>query len=191
MPTRRFACLAVVLALPVATESVVAQQPMTPQFNAPTQPPQGGNQGVPERARSMFDEMLGNPFGNAPQQGQPALPQGGLPQGGFPQGGGMQPGFDQQDPTQVAPDMRRILEGEQEQARRDPPPPIEVVGKVIARGGKAKALLRVNSRYYLVEKGTRFSLPSNLEPLIFTVSSIDATGIDIQGGEENTLQRLQ
>lgn len=95
------------------------------------------------------------------------------------------------DPTQAAPDMRRILEGEQEQVRRDPPPPIEVVGKVIGRRGIAKALLRINSRYYLVEKGTRFSLPTSLEPVVYTVSGIDAKGIEIQGGEENLTQRLQ
>lgn len=101
-------------------------------------------------------------------------------------------GFDQQDPTQAEPDMRRILEGEQEQVRRDPPPSIEVVGKVIGARGVGKALLRINGQYRLVEKGSRFSSSSQTPPTIYTVTNVDIKGVDVevQNGEQTHTQRL-
>lgn len=180
-PMARSLGLACLMGMAHVPGSAPAQQPVTPQITqgipAPTR------QATPRKPTDPADgrmipppqlQGLDDPF-RTPLPGQ----------------GMTRNGFDQQDPTQAAPDMRRILEGEQEQVRRDPPPPIEVVGKIIGKGGRAKALLRVSGRYYLVEQGTRFSLPSNLEPLLYTVSGIDANGIDIQGGEGNQTQRLQ
>ena len=100
--------------------------------------------------------------------------------------------FDATDPTQSAPDIRRILEGEppQQQARLDPPQPPEVVGKVIGQNGEARALLRISERYYMVEVGTRLSLPTNLEPIIYTVTTIDLDGIEITNSDGKETQRL-
>lgn len=98
-------------------------------------------------------------------------------------------GFDASDPTQSAPDMRLILEGEQ-QVRRAPLPPIEVAGKVIRADGTAKALLRVNGRYFMIATGTTFSVNTGADPVVFTVGKIDMSGIDITSKENNQQLRL-
>ncbi len=98
--------------------------------------------------------------------------------------------FDQQDPTQSPPDVRRILEGEQEQVRRDPPPAIDVVGKVIGVGGTGKAMLRVNGRYFLIEQGSRFTLPTGTDPIVYNVVAIDGKGVEIQSSEDQQIKRL-
>jgi hypothetical protein len=85
--------------------------------------------------------------------------------------------------------MRRILEGEQEQVRREPPPSIEVVGKVIAADGVGKALLRVNSRYYLIGKDDVLSLPTNLEPVVYTILSVGVSGVEYQNNEDKVARR--
>ncbi len=100
--------------------------------------------------------------------------------------------FDAMDPTQSAPDIRRILEGEppQQQARLDRPQPPEVVGKVIGQNGEVRALLRISERYYMVEVGTRLSLLTNLDPIIYTVTSIDLNGVEITNSDGKETQRL-
>jgi len=100
-------------------------------------------------------------------------------------------GFDEQDPTQAAPDMRRLLEGEQEQVRREPPPAIEVVGKVIGAGGIGKALLRVNNRYYLIGKDDVVSLPTNLEPMVYTILSVGVSGVEYRNNNDKVTRRWQ
>ncbi|MEL6110565.1 MAG: hypothetical protein AAFU85_31545, partial [Planctomycetota bacterium] len=72
----------------------------------------------------------------------------------------------------------------------DPPPAIQVAGKVIAANGKAKALLRINQRYYMIYEGASFSVPTGPEPTVFTVTGIDAQGVTLQG-EDKQSQRLQ
>lgn len=99
-------------------------------------------------------------------------------------------GFDATDPTQSAPDMRRILEGDQQQVRRAPLPPIDVVGKVIRADGTAKAMLRVNERYFIISKGTSFSVNSGADPIVFTVGEIDITGVTITSMEDQQQLRL-
>ena len=99
-------------------------------------------------------------------------------------------GFDQADPTQSPPDIRRVLEGEREQVRRDPPPPIIVVGKVVRSGGAGMALLRINERVFMVEVGTRFSVPTTLAPIAYTITTIDAKGVTLQTDDKQQTQRL-
>ncbi|MEM6692305.1 MAG: hypothetical protein AAF664_22940 [Planctomycetota bacterium] len=184
-PMMRIAAISGFMCLGVGTAA--AQQP-NDLFSA-LEEKRESNQSAPDQRPS-----LPNPFRDNRPSGALPSPGGGmqgLPGGFGALGGGNGDGFDQQDPTQAAPDMRRILEGEQQQIQRDPPPPIEVVGKVIGSRGIGKALLRVNGRFYLVEKGTRFSLPSNLEPRLYTVTSIDVKGVEIEGGEPKAVQRLQ
>lgn len=95
------------------------------------------------------------------------------------------------DPTQASPDMRRILQGEQEeQVNSDPPPQIEVVAKILRRGKPGKALLKVNERYFMVEPNTRFSLSSGGEPVIYMVSDITISGVDIQSVAERKQQLI-
>ncbi|MCG8649373.1 MAG: hypothetical protein MI861_06050, partial [Pirellulales bacterium] len=98
--------------------------------------------------------------------------------------------FNQADPTQSAPDVRRILQGEQQQLRRDPLPPIEVVGKVIRADGSGKALLRVNERFFMVSTGTSFSVTRGIDPIVFVVGKIDADAVEIESREEKQKLRL-
>ncbi|MEZ6087079.1 MAG: hypothetical protein R3C05_03400 [Pirellulaceae bacterium] len=122
----------------------------------------------------------------------PVEPLNRLPPNNPPRTAGPLPneGFDPSDPTQSAPDVRRILEGEQEQVRREPPPAIEVVGKVIGPDGNGKALLRINERFLIVGKGSRFTVASSFQPVVYTVATIDINGVEIQGGEENQMRLL-
>jgi hypothetical protein len=95
------------------------------------------------------------------------------------------------DPTQASPDMRRILQGEQEeQVNREPPPQIEVVAKILRRGKPGKALLKVNEKYFTVEPNTRFSLSSGGEPVLYMVSDISINGVELQSVAERKQQLI-
>lgn len=147
------------------------------------QPPAGGG-GILPNANQL--NQLGP--GRLDAQRAQAFPQNGNP-------GGAGGTFDETDPTQSSPDIRKLLNGDPQQpqqqaVRRDAPPPIEVVGRVIKADGTGKALLRVGGRYYLVGENTRFSLPTNLDPIVFTVTAVDATGVEIESEEEKKRQRL-
>jgi len=170
--------LSIVAIVPWFTQTVSAQEP-SPFLQPPSQPAPTQPAPTPQRRLPLPQPSKGAPADN-PIGGDRRAPAGNV--------GGA---FDQQDPTQAAPDMRRILEGEQDQIQRNPPPAIEVVGKVIGTDGSARALLRVNGRYLMVEQGTRFSVSTNVQPLVFTLKNIDAKGVELEGGEEKTVQRLQ
>jgi len=176
MKTSTIAILVTAVSMTIFSSTSTAQQQppgnlFSPQLGPSDQPGPGLNQFGPREVEPRSNELQNRTprNGNALQDSN---------------------GFDQSDPTQAPPDMRRILEGEQEQVRREPPPAIEVVGKVIGADGAGKALLRINERFVIVEKGTRFTIATGGEPLVFTVSSIDTKGVEIQGGGEANQTRL-
>lgn len=179
--TSLFAALSVAL----IASTALAQQPQQRQSLGDLFAPQLGPADQPAPGLNQFAPANGDPQNNAPRNNN--LRNRGLGNGNPAQDPN---GFDQSDPTQAPPDMRRILEGEQEQVRREPPPAIEVVGKVIGADGIGKALLRINERFVIVEKGTRFTIATGLEPLVFTVSLIDTKGVEIQGTGEGNQTRL-
>lgn len=94
------------------------------------------------------------------------------------------------DPTQATPDMRRILQGEQEQVRRDPPPQIEVAAKIVRAGGAGMALLKINERYLLVQSSTRFSVNVGGTPMVYEVRDISIRGVELQSVADKVLQML-
>ncbi|MEL7265168.1 MAG: hypothetical protein AAFP69_10245 [Planctomycetota bacterium] len=140
------------------------------------------------------NQRLVDPFGlNEPAAGRPAaLPGNGNPgsslqnvnplgRGGLPN----QPLPDNpRDPTSVRPDLRRVLQGEPEQTRREPLALPQTVAIVINAAGDARAMLQFNGRYQIVSVGTRLNLPGGAENRIVSVTKISDTGVELRNEAE-------